>query len=314
MKYILSGLLLFFSSLSQAVTLNKMVMFGDSLSDNGNLYEYMKHQLPISPPYYEGRFSNGPVWIEVLAKQFYPENTNAHLLDYAFGGSGVAETEDMNGDDDDDDGALFNLTREVDSYLLSHNDKADDKSLYVIWMGSNNYIALPDNPEQTVKAVNDGIQSEVERLVAKGAKHVMLMTVPDLGRTPGAIEFDSIEFLSALTNQHNATLKARIAQLKNKYPDVQWVLFDVNEIFVNALNEPELYGFNNITETCYEAAMIEPSSQTILKMAASIKPQSNPHACDGYLFFDIIHPTGPAHAYIAEEAMRELKLNDINFN
>lgn len=69
--------------------LNKIVIFGDSLSDNGNLYEYMHHQLPLSPPYYEGRFTNGLDWVELLTQKFYPNSVKAHLEDYAFGGAGV---------------------------------------------------------------------------------------------------------------------------------------------------------------------------------------------------------------------------------
>ncbi len=312
MRYFLSCLFLFFSSCLNASTLNKFVVFGDSLSDNGNLYEYMKHQLPISPPYYEGRFTNGPVWIEKLAEHYYGDETNAHLFDYAFGGSGVSESDDEE-DDDFETGALFNLKREVDSYLLSHHERADDQALFVMWMGSNNYIALPDDPQKTILAVNDGIQKEIERLVAHGGKHFMVLTVPDLGRTPGAIEFDSVSFLTNLTNDHNAMIKSRVELLQAKYPDVEWIFFDVNQIFLSALDNPGYYGFHNTTETCYESAMVQPSSKTVLKMAASIQPKMNPSACDGYLFFDIIHPTARAHGYIADEAYRLLQDSNIEF-
>lgn len=299
------------SSYALAEPLDKFVVFGDSLSDNGNLYEYMKHQMPISPPYYQGRFTNGPLWIEKLTEHYYGESAALHLLDYAFAGAGVSESEDE--DDDFETGALFSLKREVDSYLLSHRDKADESALFVIWIGSNNYIALPDEPEKTLLAVNDGIQNEVERLVAHGAKNFMLMTIPDLGRTPGAIEFDSIDFLTDLTNRHNSMLKTRFDLLQSKYPNVKWVFFDVNQMFLSALNQPDEYGFTNTTGTCYESAMVEPSAQTVLKIASTIRPQLNPNACDGYLFFDIIHPTTVAHTYIAEEAYRLLDATGVHF-
>ena len=35
-------------------------MFGDSLSDTGKMYDKMRGYLPSSPPYHQGRFSNGP--------------------------------------------------------------------------------------------------------------------------------------------------------------------------------------------------------------------------------------------------------------
>src|SRR5439155_21476778 len=45
----------------------KLVVFGDSLSDTGNVYAVTAGAVPPSPPYYAGRFSNGPVWAEYLA-------------------------------------------------------------------------------------------------------------------------------------------------------------------------------------------------------------------------------------------------------
>ena len=38
-------------------------VFGDSLSDSGRLFAAT--QIP-PPPYYQGRFSNGPIWIDYL--------------------------------------------------------------------------------------------------------------------------------------------------------------------------------------------------------------------------------------------------------
>jgi len=49
---------------------SRIVMFGDSLSDTGKMYSKMRGYLPSSPPYYQGRFSNGPVWLEQLTRQF----------------------------------------------------------------------------------------------------------------------------------------------------------------------------------------------------------------------------------------------------
>lgn len=94
MKLLASLCAFLLSGVVSATPLNNIVVFGDSLSDNGNLYEYMKHQLPQSPPYFEGRFSNGPVWIERLAASYFPNDPNSHLLDYAFGGAGVSVDEE----------------------------------------------------------------------------------------------------------------------------------------------------------------------------------------------------------------------------
>ena len=309
MKIICILFTLFFSSLTTAAQLNKIVVFGDSLSDNGNLYEYMKGELPLSPPYYHGRFTNGPVWVELLADLYYPKNGKAHLLDYAFGGAGVFE-----GEDDYSDDVLFTLNREIDSYLLSHNDKADDSSLYVVWMGSNNYLAVPEDVDKTVSLVIAGIQRDLERLVQKGAKHIMVVNVPDLGKTPAAKEFDAVELLTALCAKHNAVLKDIVSDLERKNPSVHWYYFNVNEIIDDFLNDPTQYGITNTIDTCYEEMVKEPSERSVLKMASSItRTNIKKDACSGYLFFDPVHPSEPAHVVMAERTKKMLNDAGVTF-
>src|SRR5258708_9793252 len=88
MKLVITFFILLFSSLVQSNSLNNIVVFGDSLSDTGNLYKIYK--IPVSPPYYEGRFSNGPVWPEILIAFYFPEDANEHLVDYAYGGGVIS--------------------------------------------------------------------------------------------------------------------------------------------------------------------------------------------------------------------------------
>lgn len=44
------------------VHFDRLVVHGDSFSDNGNVYELSNHSWPRDDFYYKGRFSNGPVW------------------------------------------------------------------------------------------------------------------------------------------------------------------------------------------------------------------------------------------------------------
>ena len=298
-------------SCALAAPLNKWVVFGDSLSDNGNLYEYMQHQLPLSPPYYAGRFCNGPLWIELLESMYYPDelDINAphpHLLDYAFGGAGVAEEEV--GDE-----ALFTLDREVDSYLLAHQDKADESSMYVIWIGSNNYLALPDNISQSADKVNQGILRSIHRLVAKGAKHFFLVNLPDLGITPTARDFGISQELSRSSQEHNDLLKKNFNHLQEIYPEVQWLFLDVFTLLNKVLSEPQLHGFTNITDTCYEEVVPTFTPKMLLNMVASVKPFSNHQPCEGYFFFDPVHPGALAHQIMARNAKQVLDDAQVTF-
>lgn len=73
---------------AEAQTYDRLVVFGDSLSDNGNLYLASGRTQPPSPPYYQGRFSTGPVFTELLG--FNAANFNGPVtgsINLAFGGS-----------------------------------------------------------------------------------------------------------------------------------------------------------------------------------------------------------------------------------
>lgn len=285
-----------FSGIVAATPLHDVVVFGDSLSDNGNLYEFMKRQLPQSPPYYSGRFSNGPVWIELLTSTYFPNNLEKHLHDYAYGGAGVSEDE---ADDDD----LFTLRREIKNYLIANNNKADENSLFVIWIGANNYLGMPSEVEKTIKLVNDGTYNSIKQLIQKGAKHFFILNLPDLGRTPAAIEFGSVETMRYFSDKHNETLTSKVEQLKSEYPDVEWVYYDIGLMFSKMLEDPIKFGFTNITGTCSNSNVEENTSKlSELTIAQNTKPKFKESNCDGYLFFDLVHPTALAHKVIADRA------------
>lgn len=310
---------LLFSVVSGALAkdLHSFVVFGDSLSDNGNLYEYLKQQLPPSPPYFKGRFSNGYIWVEQLAQGYYPNDWKQHIQDYAFGGAGVAYSFDGEGNADDD--VLFSLGREVDSYLLAHQDKAASDSLFAVWIGSNNYITSQYTPEKSSRGVVGGIKQKLKLLAEKGAKHVLVINLPDMGRSPAAKLLYSEKQLTLSSELHNKALAAAVAELTESYPDVQWLLFDAAKTFDKAMQNPDEYGFTNVTDTCYQSLMDEElqtqeDSKFILKMSSSLDPRAKRKgACDGYFFFDLVHPTALTHKVMADMMRDFLHAHDVEF-
>src|SRR5512136_343092 len=76
--------------LSATPTFSGMWIFGDSLSDVGNLYLATGGTQPPASNYWQGRSSNGPVWVEYLApKLLLPAPTTALTggNDFAFRGA-----------------------------------------------------------------------------------------------------------------------------------------------------------------------------------------------------------------------------------
>ncbi|WP_133129992.1 SGNH/GDSL hydrolase family protein [Legionella yabuuchiae] len=298
---------LLFSLAASANPINKIVVFGDSLSDNGNFYEYMKKQFPTAP-YYEGRFTNGPVWIELVANAKETE-----LLNYAFGGAGVLDPVE------DPDSALFNLHQEVNSYFLAHEDKADADALYVVWIGSNNYLAMPEDEPKTLSVVLGGIKAELQRLVEKGAKNIVVVNLPDLGKTPVAYDYEANDKLSVLSIDHNVALLQQVEEFEKAHPDVQWVYLNVGEMFNELILTPENFGFvrETLKDTCFDKYPSAQDSQnsppSMMGIAASLIKQANGNLdpCEGYLFFDPVHPTALAHKILSERTLK--KFDEVGF-
>jgi phospholipase/lecithinase/hemolysin len=170
-----------FAPLNYAVQVDKIIAFGDSLSDNGNIYAltYAAHQvtsympiIPMGPPYYEGRFTNGPVWVELLAKSL-----QVPLIDYAYGGAWVESAWDSK------QVVPFDLGMQVNFYLVAHAaDFHKDKHLFAIWIGANDYVQGREQVDYATTNAIAAIQKQLEWLIYYGGKNFLLINVPDLSQ------------------------------------------------------------------------------------------------------------------------------------
>lgn len=194
-----------------------MVVFGDSLSDNGNLYNFLWHTLPASPPYYLGHFSNGTVWAEQLYSSYFPSDYTEGFQNYAVGGAGAVLSYKQN--------FPFTLTMELDNYLYWHTYGKKESTLYTIWIGGNNYLNGPTNVESITDSVVNTIGGVIERLIQVGGNKFFVPNLPDLAKTPIVIENGNTTVVKQLVQAHNSKLASKIDELKAKYPQVTIVFF-----------------------------------------------------------------------------------------
>lgn len=290
-----------FASSVWATSISKLVIFGDSLSDNGNSFEYTKHQLPPAPWYYKGRFSNGPIWIDRLADQFFENPVSpSQILNYAFGGAGTLRMQ----------ASSFLLSQEIDSYVLTHPSQAGVDSLFMIWIGANDYLTMPDATESDIKQVIQQIKLNSVRLVAHGAKHVMIIGLPDLGLTPFAKELELTDAFSVMTQSHNQQLQHMLSALQTEYPVVDWIYFDMNQLFMDVHNQPQSYGLSNVTDKCLQML---PTRKGASKIDADMRHVPRfARDCDTYLFLDQLHPTAAVHQLIANHMDKLLQTHDLH--
>jgi phospholipase/lecithinase/hemolysin len=145
-------------------------VFGDSLSDNGNLFNATGGLAPPSPPYFNGRFSNGPVWVEYLDDML----PRAQLHDFAFGG---AFSDTRNENDPSLPGVLAQVAVFLDTFPPPKR-----RDLCIVWSGANNYIFEPffSDPPVIVDDVSDAIQ----QLADAGCESFLIPNLPNIGETP----------------------------------------------------------------------------------------------------------------------------------
>ena len=109
------------STAAQAVTASydALYVFGDSYCDVGNIFTATGGAEPAAP-YYDGRFSNGPIWLDHVAG-FLGVPLKAYLLggtDYAFGGAWVTEPQSIPGGE-----TIPSVPEQVELYLGQHGGK-----------------------------------------------------------------------------------------------------------------------------------------------------------------------------------------------
>lgn len=261
-----------------AQNFNDIYVFGDSLVDAGNLFVPTGGAFPPSPPYFNGRFTNGLVWVETLAPRLGINTNPANNL--AVGGA-TSGTLNVNS-------ALIGLPlpglqTEINSFTTA-SGAANPNALYVVWAGANDYLG---GSTDTTAVVNN-LSNAVTTLTANGAKNIMVVNLPDLGKTTQLRLAPNSAAVTALVNTHNSQLTAALqTQAQNR--NVNIIPLDTYALFNEILAEPARYGLTNVTESC-------------LNLAAGTVC-SNP---DQYLFWDDIHPTAAAHGLIGEFAYAAL--------
>ncbi|HKR53619.1 MAG TPA: SGNH/GDSL hydrolase family protein, partial [Chthoniobacterales bacterium] len=193
---------------TQAFAFTHIIVFGDSLSDDGNIAHRVRDTFGFSYPssnfnYSDYRFTDDfntapaanlytGTWHEQLAKTFLslPKATNS--LDggtnYAFGGAttnnGTQDRTVVNNPFPFTGGnftiTIDNIGKQVNDYLAGHSP--DPNALYIIWGGGNDLF--DDYSATSVGATANRVGGLITRLVNAGARNFLVPNVPPLGAVP----------------------------------------------------------------------------------------------------------------------------------
>ena len=279
------------ASAAGAQSYNRLVVFGDSLSDNGNLYLATGGSTPASPPYYQGRFSSGPVFTERLgfnASNFMGPVSGS--INYAFGGART-----------DSQAAPMGMRVQLAQYQ-SRGGVFGAGDLVSILGGANNiFQGLPaagasSNPQGSIAPVALSAAADMNFIVGSvaqaGAGTILVTNLPKLSLTPQfratpaapLADYAVTTFNGALLTGLNATAAAR--------PGTNIIMMDLFKIGDVIAANPGAFGVSNVTQPCFNGVTV----------------CANPN---DYFYFDGVHPTATGHAVIARLANDYLYYGDL---
>jgi len=299
---------------AQAPIFTQIIVFGDSLSDDGNIAHRARDTVHFSYPssnfnYSNYRFTDDTdtdpaatlyrgLWHEQLAQSFLhlPVATNSldGGTDFAFGGAttkdGTQERTIINNPFPFGGGdftiTIDNMGKQVSDYLASHT--ADPNALYIIWGGGNDLFDDQSMTNVTNTANRVGVL--IQRLATAGARNFLVPNVPPLGAIPNSFgdpnRVASLNLDSAIyRNDLNSVIASTKSTLAVGGITIQVYTFDVWLDVIRVLGQPSKYGFINVMDSAQGNSSVNP---------------------DQYLFWDDIHPTTAGHHQLANEANRLL--------
>lgn len=170
------------------------------------------------------------------------------------------------------------VLNQVNTYLVGNTPTPE--TLFTVSVGGNdlataeNFDALPN----TIANATANITTLLNNLVSAGARNLMIsnLYIPPLN-TPTVNETAAIMF--------NTALAASLADFETTFEaensiDINVYGLDLYALYIEIITDPGSFGFSNVTDPA---------------------PLGGPY--DGYLFYDLLHPTTAFHNVIAGKAL-----------
>lgn len=268
----------------QSRTIDKLVVFGDSLSDQGNLSKLTGGLVPPASQGYEnGRFSNGEIWVDYFADRYHLDQQS--VTNFAVGGAksgtgnvgydvfGIPPSLNLPG-----------VLTEVNTYASQPTFVSDPNTLYVVWAGSNDLLNLPKDPRGALKGIFDtvfNIARSVSELAQLGAEQILIPNSVNLGLAPFPRRTGTAQQATAASIVFNRLLDNTVPILERGL-GVDIIEVDLFKLSQQVAANPGNFGFTNITDPLFE------------------QPGGKNPVGENYVWWDQIHPTTEFHKLIAK--------------
>jgi outer membrane lipase/esterase len=351
----IKGVLLALAIASPAIAtgggFTNMYLLGDSLSDQGNLFAATTIRtegavgIPRADHYYEGRFSNGENYADILARELELDMPLTPSIaggsNFAFGGTrtdyNTVELDDTKPSPVDQLGGQGNLFPDDDLFSWELNTQVgaffergvveDKGALYVVFSGSNDFADLI----QMVARCNifwkygsplefedfctgRGRPAEVFEVVLTGINNAIATFVAAGAQEILVPNIPNLGVVPGFT-AFGPQLAGLATQLTAEY---NRALDDMLDQWAGTVNIIPLDTFSLLTEVVDDPAAFGFTNATAACYDGFVGPLDNGTECpdqdqDEYVFWDKEHPTTALHAVLAEAALASLAPDMIDY-
>lgn len=253
--------------------IHRIFMFGDSLTDTGNLYAATGSLVPNSKKYFMGRFSDGYTWVDELAANYRTTvKDNKFILNYSVAGATAFPYEHKISVFH----PLYRLVGDLENQLnrvSKKYNKFEPTDLILIWIGANDISPLGDlyfcgkltkacidgkvnvaDQDTIVQWAAAGVKEQVQRMEQHyGAQHIIILGLPDPAMTPRYI-FDRQAFAaikSADAKSYNDKLKTFVSENQKAGHDIAYYdMGKVLEEFIHNKTELDHYQITDVIHSC----------------------------------------------------------------
>ncbi len=265
------GILLFGSAVfSVQATFTALYVFGDGLSTSTD-------NPSIGPYYYGQRYSNGRVWIEVLAQRqglTYDFNKNWSYF----------------GDTSTD------LVAHVSSFNIALSDASN--ALFVVWVNNADlyYPALSTSTNMVMwtNAINQSQANHyksITNLYAKGVRTLIMPNAVDISTVPQFNGSNNTNFFHLRCIDYNVAFLNTLNQIRVSCPDLTIYSPDFFTLLTNLLAHPANYSVTNALNN--RGLSIDVIGDNALSDKTTNGPGTN------HIFWDARNPTAMVHMWMA---------------
>ncbi len=293
----------------------RLIIFGDSYSDNGNVFRETGRIVPNAERYYQGRFSNGPAWGEYFAEDLGMNPGDPNLfIDMAYGGAKIIRPvrEKIKGTKPKYY-IVPNLSQQIDLFFKEHGEfKKTD--LIVVFIGTNDYLPLfHAHPKLFFQNRADQETEQVKRLLAHGGKNFIVFNARNLSYIP-YIQHLSVKRYFPLNYLDNYYRQYLLTSIQNFNQRLEENLKNKPEIFMYNIFNFDTAIFSKITEGGFHYSMqnynyvLTNDSEPCYKNYKSDYQHINGPVCahpEAYFYYDRIHTTKAVNYLLAEDVYRQ---------